>query len=87
MGQKMMELEPWDTDGLYDLKKRETVEVSVSVTVNKPTPATMVKAAQAPDLHLWITETMYLSATTNGNSSQATSSSVLGTFFSGNSSV
>lgn len=26
MGQKMMELEPWDTDGLHDLKKREAVE-------------------------------------------------------------
>lgn len=87
MGQKMMELEPWKTDGLYDLKKREAVEISVSVTVNKPTPATTVKAAPAPDLHMWVTKTMYLSATTKGSSSQATSSSVLGTFFSGNSSV
>lgn len=87
MGQKMMELEPWDTDGLCDLKKRETVELNVSVTVNKPTPATMVKVAPAPDLHVWITETMYLSATTKGSSSQVTNSSVLGTLFSGTSSV
>lgn len=35
MGQKMMDLEPWDTNGLYDLKKSKAVEVSVSVTVNK----------------------------------------------------
>lgn len=83
----MMELEPWDTVGLHDLKKRGAVEVSVSVTVNKLTPATMVKAAPAPDLHVWITETMYLSATTKGSSSQVTSASVSGTFFSGNSNV
>ncbi|KAF2986166.1 hypothetical protein EK904_009694 [Melospiza melodia maxima] len=30
MGQKMMELEPWDTDGLCDLKKREAVEEEVT---------------------------------------------------------
>lgn len=87
MGQKMMELEPWDTDGLCDLKKREAIEVSIAVTVNKSTPETMVKAAPAPDLHVWITETMYLPATTKGRSSQVASSSFLGTFFSGNSSV
>lgn len=35
MGQKMMELEPWDRNELYDLKKRKAVEVSVSVTVDE----------------------------------------------------
>lgn len=47
----------------------------------------MLKAAPASDLHVQITETTYLSATTKGNSSQVTSSSVLGTFCSGNSDV
>lgn len=35
MGQKMMELEPLDRNELYDLKKREAAEVSVSVTVDE----------------------------------------------------
>lgn len=85
MEQKMMELEPWDTDGLYDLKRSSRGKCITEV--NKPTPATMVKAAPAPDLHVWITETMYLSAPTKGSSSQVTNSSVLGTFFSESSSV
>lgn len=45
------------------------------------------KRARAPDLHARITETTYLSASAKGTSSQVTSSSLLGTFFSGNSSL
>lgn len=61
--------------------------ISDSEKAWSPRPATMVKAAPAPDLHVRITETTYPSAATKGNSSQVTSSSGLGIFFSGNSSV